>query len=295
MLNKTLLQMAFAGLTTFAAVPIAHAAEQLKMEVYNPGEKSIFPVSSEIISGKTEVALIDAQFQRNDAEALVKKIKQSGKKLTTIYISQADPDFYFGLDVITKAFPQAKVIATPQTIEEIKATKEGKMAYWGPILKENAPTQVIVPQELQGKSFTVDGQEISVEGLDGPSPEKTFVWIPSLKAVVGGVAVSGNIHLWVADTQTPESRQNWLTTLEKIKALKPVTVVPGHYLDNAPQTLESVTFTQNYLTTLNAEIPKSKDSAELITAMKKHYPDLKDESSLELSAKVLKNEMKWPQ
>ncbi|WP_227723019.1 MBL fold metallo-hydrolase [Yersinia proxima] len=295
MLNKTLLQMAFAGLTTFAAISTVHAAEQLKMEVYNPGEKSIFPVSSEIISGKTEVALIDAQFQRNDAETLVKKIKQSGKKLTTIYISQADPDFYFGLDVITQAFPQAKVIATPQTIEEIKATKEGKMAYWDPILKENAPTQIIVPQALRGNSFTIDGQEISVEGLDGPSPEKTFVWIPSLKAVVGGVAVSGNIHLWVADTQTPESRQNWLTTLEKIKALKPVTVVPGHYIDNAPQTLESVTFTQNYLTTLNTEIPKAKDSAELITAMKKHYPDLKDESSLVLSAKVLKNEMKWPQ
>lgn len=287
--------MTFAGLATFAAVANASAAEQLKMEVYNPGEKSIFPVSSEIISGKTEVALIDAQFQRNDAEALVKKIKQSGKKLTTIYISQADPDFYFGLDVITKAFPQAKVLATPQTIEEIEATKDGKMAYWGPILKENAPGKVIVPQALQGKSFTIDGQQIDVEGLDGPSPEKTFVWIPSLKAVVGGVAVSGNIHLWVADTQTAESRQHWLTTLEKIKALKPVTVVPGHYLDNAPQTLASVTFTQNYLTTLNTEIPKAKDSAELIAAMKKHYPELKDESSLELSAKVLKNEMKWPQ
>lgn len=295
MFNKTLLQMTFAGLATFAAVANASAAEQLKMEVYNPGEKSIFPVSSEIISGKTEVALIDAQFQRNDAEALVKKIKQSGKKLTTIYISQADPDFYFGLDVITKAFPQAKVLATPQTIEEIEATKDGKMAYWGPILKENAPGKVIVPQALQGKSFTIDGQQIDVEGLDGPSPEKTFVWIPSLKAVVGGVAVSGNIHLWVADTQTTESRQHWLTTLEKIKALKPVTVVPGHYLDNAPQTLASVTFTQNYLTTLNTEIPKAKDSAELIAAMKKHYPELKDESSLELSAKVLKNEMKWPQ
>lgn len=295
MFTKTLLQMTFAGLATFAAVSTASAAEQLKMEVYNPGEKSIFPVSSEIISGKTEVALIDAQFQRNDAEALVKKIQQSGKKLTTIYISQADPDFYFGLDVITRAFPQAKVIATPQTIEEIKATKDGKMAYWGPILKENAPARVIVPQELQGKSFTIDGQKIEVEGLDGPSPEKTFVWVPSLKAVVGGVAVSGNIHLWVADTQTPESRQHWLTTLEKIKALKPVTVVPGHFLDNAPQTLASVTFTQNYLTTLNAEIPKAKDSAALVAAMKKHYPELKDESSLELSAKVLKNEMKWPQ
>ncbi|CFQ33755.1 MULTISPECIES: MBL fold metallo-hydrolase [Yersinia] len=295
MLNKKLLQMTLASMAIFAMVSTANAADTLKMEVYNPGEKSIFPVSSEIISGKTEVALIDAQFQRNDAEALVKKIQQSGKKLTTIYISQADPDFYFGLEVITKAFPHAKVLATPQTIEEIEATQAGKMAYWGPILKENAPTQVIVPQPLQGKSFTIDGHQIEVEGLDGPSPEKTFVWIPSLKAVVGGVAVSGNIHLWVADTQTAESRQHWLTTLEKIKALKPVTVVPGHYLDNAPQTLASVTFTQNYLTTLNAEIPKAKDSAELIGAMEKHYPELKDKSSLELSAKVLKNEMKWPQ
>lgn len=295
MFNKTLLQMTFAGLATFATVSTASAAAPLKMEVYNPGEKSIFPVSSEIISGKTEVALIDAQFQRNDAEALIKKIQQSGKKLTTIYISQADPDFYFGLDVITKAFPHAKVIATPQTIEEIKATKDGKMAYWSPILKENAPNSIIVPEALQGNSFTIDGQKIEVEGLDGPSPEKTFVWIPSLKAVVGGVAVSGNIHLWVADTQTPESRQNWLATLEKIKELKPVTVVPGHYLDNAPQTLASVTFTQNYLNTLNTEIPKAKDSAELIAAMKKHYPELKDSSSLELSAKILKKEMKWPQ
>jgi hypothetical protein len=56
-----------------------------------------------------------------------------------------------------------------------------------------------------------------------------------------------------------------------------------------------VTFTQNYLTTLEAELPKAKDSAALVAAMKKHYPNLKDESSLELSAKVLKGEMKWPQ
>ncbi|AKA38154.1 MBL fold metallo-hydrolase [Yersinia ruckeri] len=295
MFTKTLLQMTLASVATFGAVSTAIAAEPLKMEVYNPGEKSIFPVSSEIISGKSEVVLIDAQFQRNDAEALVKKIKDSGKKLTTIYISQADPDFYFGLDTITKAFPQAKVIATPQTIKEIKETKDGKMTYWGGILKENAPKSVVVPQPLQGNSFTVDGEKINIEGLDGPSPERTFVWIPALKAVVGGVAVSGDIHLWAADTQTVESRENWLITLDAIKALKPEIVVPGHFLDNAPQTLESVTFTQKYLTTLNAVIPKTKDSAELISEMKKHYPNLKDESSLELSAKVLKGEMKWPQ
>jgi glyoxylase-like metal-dependent hydrolase (beta-lactamase superfamily II) len=294
MFKKSLLTLAFAGIATVST--FATAANTLTMEVYNPGEKSVFPVSSEIISGKHEVALIYAQFQRNDAEALVKKIKATGKKLTTVYISHSDPDFYFGLDVIKAAFPEAKIIASPGTIEEINATKDGKVAYWGPILKDNAPKAVVVPQALQGDSFTVDGQKVEVKGLTGPTPERTYVWIPALKAVVGGVPVAGdNIHPWIADNQTVESRAHWQQTLEGIKALKPEVVVPGHFLPGADQTLKSVTFTQNYLTTLEAELPKAKDSAALVAAMKKHYPDLKDESSLELSAKVLKGEMKWPQ
>ncbi|MFJ5253088.1 MBL fold metallo-hydrolase [Serratia liquefaciens] len=294
MFKKSLLTLAFAGIATVST--FATAANTLTMEVYNPGEKSVFPVSSEIISGKHEVALIDAQFQHNDAEALVKKIKATGKKLTTVYISHSDPDFYFGLDVIKAAFPEAKIIASPGTIEEINATKDGKVAYWGPILKDNAPKAVVVPQALQGDSFTVDGQKVEVKGLTGPTPERTYVWIPALKAVVGGVPVAGdNIHPWIADNQTVESRAHWQQTLEGIKALKPEVVVPGHFLPGADQTLKSVTFTQNYLTTLEAELPKAKDSAALVAAMKKHYPDLKDESSLELSAKVLKGEMKWPQ
>ena len=72
-------------------------------------------------------------------------------------------------------------------------------------------------------------------------------------------------------------------------------MVPGHFLPGAAQTLESVTFTQKYLTTAEQALPKAKDSAELIAAMKKHYPQLGGESDLEMSAKVLKGEMKWPQ
>lgn len=294
MFKKSLLTLAFTGVATLSTY--ATAADTLTMEVYNPGEKSVFPVSSEIISGKHEVALIDAQFQRNDAEELVKKIKATGKKLTTVYISHSDPDFYFGLDVIKAAFPEAKIIASPGTIKDINATKDGKVAYWGPILKDNAPKTVIVPQPLQGDSFTIDGQKVEVKGLNGPTPDRTFVWIPALKAVVGGVAVVGdNIHPWIADNQSVESRQHWQQTLKNIEALKPQVVVPGHFLPGAAQTLASVHFTQKYLTTLEAELPKAKDSAALIEAMKKHYPTLKDESSLELSAKVLKGEMKWPQ
>lgn len=291
MFKKSLLTLTFVGLAGMTAQALA--AAPLKMEVYNPGEKSVFPVSSEIISGEHEVVLIDAQFQRDDAEQLVKKIKATGKTLTTVYISHSDPDFYFGLDRIQAAFPQAKIVATLETVKAISASKDGKLAYWGPILKDNAPDKVIVPQPLQGKHFTLEGQTIEIKG---PTADRTYVWIPSLKAVVGGVPVSGNnIHLWVADTQTAQSRAQWQQTLAGIQALKPEVVVPGHYLPGAPLTLESVTYTQTYLTKLEAALPAAKDAAALIAAMKKQYPNLKDGSSLELSAKVLKNEMKWPQ
>ncbi|CDH19457.1 Putative exported protein [Xenorhabdus bovienii str. kraussei Quebec] len=294
MARKTTLNIALAATLSLGIASLAQAAN-LKLDIYNPGETGIFPVSSEIISGDHEVALIDAQFKKSDAQELVKMIQQTGKKLTTIYISQSDPDFYFGLDVITTAFPEAKVIASPETIKAINETKDGKLAYWGGILQDQAPKKVIVPEPLKGNTFTVDGEKLIVEGLDGPAADRTFVWVPKLKAVVGGVTVSGNIHVWIADTQTKVSRQHWMQTLDRIKSLKPDTVVPGHYVGSAPMTLESVTFTQKYLTTLEKELPKAKDSEALIAAMKKHYPNLADESSLELSAKVLKGEMKWPQ
>ncbi|WP_223510333.1 MBL fold metallo-hydrolase [Rahnella sp. GSA61A] len=271
----------------------AHAASALKMDVYNPGEKSVFPVSSEIITGDKEAVLIDAQFQRNDAEKLVEMIKATGKKLTTVYISQSDPDYYFGLDVIHAAFPDAKIVATQATIDQINASKDGKVAFWGPQLKDNAPKSVVVPEPLKGTTFELEGHQFEVQGVD---KERTFVWIPSLKAVVGGVLVNGNnMHVWTADTQTPKSRKQWVEALNEIAGLNPQVVVPGHFLPGAPKTLESVEFTRQYLLTLEKELPKAKDSAALIAAMKKHYPQLKDDSSLQLSAKVLKGEMKWPQ
>lgn len=128
-------------------------------------------------------------------------------------------------------------------------------------------------------------------GLDGPQPDRSFVWIPSIKAVVGGVVVAQNIHLWMADTQSAQSHKDWLATLQRIEQLKPRTVIPGHYLGTpSPQ---SVAFTADYIKAFDVETAKAKDAAALIAAMKKRYPTLADESSLELSAKVAKGEMKW--
>ncbi len=290
MLRSALFALSFATLFPLAA----QAADPLKIDVYNPAEKAIFPVSSELITGQHDAVLIAAQFQRNDAEALVQKIKASGKKLTTVYISHSDPDYYFGLDVVQAAFPEAKIVASEPTVKAIKASMQGKLAYWGPILKDNAPTKLVLPDVLKGDHLTLEGQPLEIKGLQGPAPQRSYVWIPSLKAVVGGVVVSSGIHVWVADTQTPKSRQDWLATLKGIEALKPTTVIPGHYLGEVPEGTKAVTFTADYLKSFEKHAAKTKDSAALIDAMKKAWPQLAEPSSLELSAKVIKGEMKWP-
>jgi len=123
-------------------------AAPLTVTLYNPGDKAIFPVSSELVSGEKEAILIDAQFGVNDGQALVELIKQSGKKLTTVYISGGDPDFYFGLEPIKAAFPDVKVLASQHVVDHIKQTKDAKLAYWGPILGKQAPKTLIVPQVM---------------------------------------------------------------------------------------------------------------------------------------------------
>jgi glyoxylase-like metal-dependent hydrolase (beta-lactamase superfamily II) len=299
MLAMKSLFAAVTSIALFGVVPFAQAAQPgLDIQVYNPGEKGIFAVSSEIIAGEKEVVLIDAQFSIADANKLVDKIKATGKKLTTVYISHSDPDYYFGLEAIKKAFPDVRVLATPETVAAIRASKDGKLAFWGPILKENAPKQVFTPDVLQGNTLTVDGNKLEVMGLKGATPDRSYVWIPSIKAVVGGVVVMANQHVWIADTQTEKSRQNWLQTLADIEALKPTMVVPGHYMLNKdgsqPFTIKSVQFTRDYLKAFDKEAKESKNSAELIAAMKKLYPGLAGDNLLDMSAKVIKGEMQWP-
>jgi len=269
------------------------AAQPLKLDVYNPGNEAIFPVSSVLVTGTKDAVLVDAQFSRAQADQIVERIRKSGKNLTTIYISHGDPDFYFGLQTITDAYPKAKVVASAQTVAHINETKDAKLAYWGPKLGAGAPSKLIVPEVLQGNELRLEDQQLQVIGLDGPQPDRSFVWIPSIKAVIGGVVLSNNIHVWMADTQSVQSHKDWLATLATVEKLKPATIVPGHFLSGELKAEQSPAFTAGYIKTFDVETAKAKDSAALIEAMKVHYPKLEDESSLVLSAKVAKGEMKW--
>lgn len=265
-------------------------AAELSYKVYNPQAQGIFPVTSTLISGEKDAVLVDAQFSVNDAKNLVKIIQDSGKNLKYIVITAGDPDFYFGLEPLVQAFPDAKVIATPEVVKHIEATKEGKFAYWGPILKNGAPSQVIVPSPSEDKTIVLEGEKIEIKS---PGKYASYLWVPSNRTILGGVGLSSGIHLWTADAQTEKERNEWRKTLKQMNRLNPRAVIPGHYIGDIPTGTQAIDFTYQYLVDVDQVLKDHKDSASVIAALKEKYPNLAEESSLELSSKVLTGEMEW--
>ncbi len=286
---------AAAGAATVLASGEATAASgPLQWKHFPAGENGFFraPV---LLSGAKDAILIDGGFSLLDGRAVAEAIKASGRTLTTIYISQSDPDYYFSLGPIKAAFPSAKVIAASATIAAIKASVEKKLAVWGPQLKENGPQQlsdIVLPEAFDGASLSLEGHRIEIVPAAGLE-NRRYLWVPSLDAVFGGVLLFSGLHVWTADTSTTAARAAWIKALDAIAARKPAVVVPGHMAVNRALDASSIAYTRGYLVAFEEEVAKAADSAALIAAMSRRYPDAGLAAALQIGAKVAKGEMKW--
>ncbi|MER8382193.1 MULTISPECIES: MBL fold metallo-hydrolase [unclassified Mesorhizobium] len=286
--------LAAGAAAVFAPAGLGHAASGLSWKHFPAGENGFFraPV---LVSGATEAVLIDSGFTYPDGRAVAEAIKATGKTLTTIYVSQSDPDYYFGLKRIKQTFPQARVIAAAETVAAINGNVEKKLAVWGPQLKENGPqalADVVIPEAFDGKTLSVDGESIEIVAAEGLG-NRRYLFVPSLNAVFGGVMIFAGVHVWTADTPTRELRAAWLANLEKIAARKPAIVVPGHMTPGAATDLSGVEHTKTYLIAFEEELAKAKDAAALKSAMEARFPGLGMGVALDIGSKVATGEMKW--
>lgn len=270
----------------------AQTSAPLTVKVYNADSNS-FHVNAVLVSGKTEAIVIDSGFTRADALRVAANVLDSGKTLKAIFISNADPDFYFGAEVLKNTFPQAQVLTTPAVRERIQAKLAGKLAFWSPKMGANAPQKPIIPDLLPRTTLHVDGESIEVRGTTGELAHRPYVWIPSIRTIAGNIAIFGNLHVWTADTQKASERKAWFAQLDEIEALKPETVVPGHMAPGTALDASAIRYTRSYLQRFDAEAAKARTGAELIEAMKNAYPDAGLGIALDIGAKVNKGEMPW--
>lgn len=271
----------------------AHAAQPLTVKVYNADGNS-FNVNSALVTGEKEAIVIDAGFTRADALRIAANVLDSGKQLTTIYVSQADPDYYFGVEALKEVFPQADVVTSRAVLDKLAPKLAGKLAFWGPKMGTNAPRKPVVPRALEGTVLKLEDQTIEIRGTQGLLAHRPYAWIPSIKAIVGNIGVFGNMHVWTADTQTVAERAAWVAQLDEMAALKPELVIPGHMRAGTKLDASAIAFTKDYLQAFEKALPAAKTGAELVNAMKLAYPQITDGvMSLDIGAKVNKGEMKW--
>jgi glyoxylase-like metal-dependent hydrolase (beta-lactamase superfamily II) len=270
----------------------AGAAQPLQLTVYTAGPTS-FNVDSALVYGAKEALVIDAGFSRADALRIAANVLDSGRQLKTIYVSQADPDYYFGVEVLKEFFPDAEVVTTPAVLAKLSAKHAGKVAFWGPKMGANAPRKPVLPKALDGHTLTVDGETIEIRGTTGVLAHRPYAWIPSLRAIVGNIAVFGQLHVWTADTRAPAERAAWIAQLDEMAALQPAIVVPGHMLPGTKTDATAIAFTKDYLLTFEKNLTATPNGAALIDAMTRAYPTAGGALSLDIGAKVNKGEMPW--
>jgi len=295
--RRQLMKTSFAAGATavFAPADTGHAAESKLSWKHFPAGPNGFFRAPVLLSGPAEAVLIDGGFSYPDGRALAEAIKATGKKLTTIYISQSDPDYYFSLKPVREAFPNAKVLAASATLAAIKGNVEKKLAVWGPQLKDNGPqtlADVVLPEAFDGASLTVDGEAIEIVNAEGLA-NRRYLFVPALNAVFGGVMIFSGVHVWTADTPTKEQRAAWVANLDKIAARKPSVVVPGHMAPGVAVDLSAVEHTKKYLLAFDEELAKATDAAALKAAMEARFPNLGMGVALDIGSKVAKGEMKW--
>jgi glyoxylase-like metal-dependent hydrolase (beta-lactamase superfamily II) len=255
-----------------------------------------FPAGSKnktatLVTGQNEALLVDAGFTRADGHRLAAAILDSGKTLTTVFISHGDPDFYFGAEVLADAFPDATFVATPLVIDHIRHSYQGKLKAWA-ALGPNLPTRLVEITPLAG-DLTLEGHRFELKGGPAGLPDRHYLWQPEQRAILGGVLLFQQEHVWVADTPTPEDRSAWIDLLDEMAALDPRLVVPGHRLPGTPADTSAVTATRDYLLAFEVELGKATDGAALTAALVQRYPDNGMQIAAQIGAKVATGEMKW--
>jgi glyoxylase-like metal-dependent hydrolase (beta-lactamase superfamily II) len=263
-----------------AFIFVAAASAQLQLKVHTGRGVNGYDVNSTMISGERDMLLVDPQFTLSEAHRLAAEILESKKNLTTIYVTHPHPDHMFGLAVLHQAFPSARIVALASTVNTAKTAWPGRQKFWFATYGNNIPgPEPVLPEALASPELTLEGEQFPITGgLQGDGPGNSFVYIPSLIAVVAGDTVFDRVYFGVPKDN--KAREEWMKTLDQIEALKPAIVIPGHEGPGAQHDLSAIEFMKKYIADWDANVASSKSGAEMREKVLRQYPGLGMEFTL---------------
>ena len=258
-----------------------------------PGKEALGWVANSVtlIYGERDACLVDTFLTAAHARELVEWVTACEKNLTTIYITHAHGDHFFGLQALLDRFPKARAIATPDVVRVMKQqiSPEYMQSFWEKRFPGQLPNRLAVAEAMEGNRFELEGHELTVVEIGHTDTDNTTcLHVPSMSLVVAGDAVYNGIHLYLAES-TWRTRPEWLGALDKIAALKPLNVIAGHKVpdgDNDPRHIEE---TRKYIQDFMRLNDATNTARELYDEMLEQYPDRLNPGALWASAHAAKS------
>lgn len=289
-MRRTSLVALFISVVSTAVAELVAIAGRLRADVYhlppapvvyqNSNALSFSPTAFTLIHATEHAVLVDAPATEAQAGNLTNWIKSTlgpNKTLKYIYITHGHGDHFFTAPQICAHFPGCQVVAKRDVNEHM--LQQYQEPLWSSLWLALFPDQikskpfnasVILPRD---GSFRVDGHILrAVEVGQGDTYNSTVLHVPDLDLVVGGDVVYGQCHQLFAEDYTPELRQSWVDSLDRVAKLKPMYVIPSHTKPGDGFAMRHILETKLYIRAWESMLTKSKTWEELEAGMKKAFP-----------------------
>src|SRR6202045_4442528 len=259
-----------------------------------PGKEELMWVanSSTLIYGERDAVLVDTFLTIEQSKTLLGWVVASDKNLTAIYVTHGHGDHFFGLASLLARFPRARAVATPEIVKAMREhlSPASVENFWRRLFPGEIPDRLLVAELLENHELDLEGHKlVAVNAGRTDTARSTCLYVASIGLIVAGDAVYNGIHPYLGETDT-QSRLEWISTLDKLEALKSKAVVAGHKVPENDDDPRIIGETRQYLRDFDRLNEATANARELYDAMLDLYPDRVNPGSLWGAANTAKKQ-----